>query len=445
MEFDLIIQNGKIVTPQHTREGWSIAVRDGKIAALDRLENFPPAQATIDAAGKYVLPGVIDAHVHFREPGAEYKEDFASGTTAAAAGGVATVLDMPNNRPVCATVERLREKIDRIAPKARVDFGLLAAVVGDNLGQIPLLADAGAIGYKIFMGATVGGVPGPDDAAMLKAMAVIRETALPLAVHAENNSIIEFFSRQLKAQRRTDPAAHVASRPAIAEAEAVQRAILFASETGCNLHICHLSSKPGVEMVRSARRRGLNVTAEATPHHLLLNDMHMEEVGGIQKINPPVRSREHAEALWKGLADGTIGMIATDHSPHTAAEKTNSDIWQVIPGFVGVETSVPLMLTQVNQGRLSLNDYVRLAAENPARIFNLYPRKGVVAVGADADFTIVDMERSATISSQRLHSRSSTTPFDGWKVKGVPVITIVRGRVVMKDGEINGSPVGRHL
>ncbi len=445
MEYDLTILNGKIVTPQKILDGLDIAVHEGRVAAVDRRGSFAAARETIDADGKHILPGIIDVHVHFREPGAEYKEDFNSGTAAAAGGGVTMVLDMPNNRPVCATVAALKQKLNLIAPKAITDYGLMAAVTGDNIAQIPALAEAGANGFKIFMGVTTGGVPAPDDGEMLNALSLIRETGLRVAVHAENNSIIEYFSRKLKKEGRVDPRAHVAARPAIAEAEAVQRAILFAGETGCKLHICHLSSKQGVEIVRFARKRGLDITAEATPHHLLLDDMHMDEVGGIQKVNPPVRSREHTEAIWEGLHDGTIENIATDHAPHIEQEKKRGSIWDIHSGFPGVETSVPLMLSQVNKGRLSLNAYVKLAAENPARTFGLYPRKGVIAAGSDADFTIVDMGRISAIDSRKLHSRSTTTPFDGWPVKGIPVYTIVRGQVVMKEGQITGRVEGRHI
>jgi len=200
-----------------------------------------------------------------------------------------------------------------------------------------------------------------------------------------------------------------------------------------------------VELVREARSGGMDVSAETGPHYLLLDENYMKKVGGIMKINPPIRSRDHGEALWQGVLDGTIGVIDTDHSPHSREEKFNDDIWKVSPGFVGVETKVPLMLTQVNAGRLSLNHYVKLAAENPARVFNLYPRKGTIAVGSDGDFTIVDMDREGTIDGKKLHSRNTVTPFDGWKVKGLPVYAVVRGNIVMKDGEIVGKPKGRHI
>lgn len=445
MKFDLVIRNGKIVSSQGTYAGDDIAVKDGKVAAIDRQGSFPDAKKTIDASGKYVLPGIIDAHVHFREPGYEYKEDFGTGSTAAACGGVTTVLDMPNNLPFCSTPEALKEKLKMIKPKAYVDYGLVVAIVGETVEMIPALAKGGANVFKIFMGSTVGGVPAPDDGGMLRAFELVRETGLRIGVHAENNPIMDYLTAKLKAAGRTDPLAHVEARPAVAEAEAIQRAILFARTAGCKLHIYHLSSMEGVEMIREAQDRGIDVSAETGPHYLMLDENYMKKVGGVLKMNPPIRSREHGEALWDAILDGTVEVIDTDHSPHSKEEKYNDNIWKVTPGFVGVETKVPLMLTQVNAGKLSLNQYVKLVTENPARLFNLYPQKGTIKVGSDGDFTIIDMDKEGIIDSKKLHSRNTVTPFDGWKVKGMPVYAVVRGNIVMKDGEIVGKPKGKHI
>ena len=445
MNVDLVIRNGKIVTPQSMHEGDDIAIENGIVIAIDKQGSFPDAKEAIDVSGKYILPGIIDVHVHFREPGYTYKEDFETGTSAAAAGGVTTVLDMPNNIPFCSTVEAFQEKLQIIKNKAHVDYGLIVAVVSETIEEIPKLAEAGINVFKIFMGATVGGVPAPDDGGMIRAFQLVSETGLRIGVHAENNAIMDYFAEKLKAEGRTDPLAHVEARPNVAEAEAIQRAILFAAETGCKLHIYHMSSKEGVQLVKTAKQKGVDVSAETGPHYLLLDSSYMNKVGSHLKMNPPVRSAENGEALWKGLSDGTVEVIATDHSPHTLEEKTKDNIWEAIPGFTGVETSVPLMLTQVNEGRLSLSAYVKLASENPARLFNLYPQKGTIKIGTDADFTIVDMAKESVLSSEKLHSKSKVTPFDGWKVKGVPIYSIVRGNVVMKDGEITGTPQGKHL
>jgi len=442
---DLVIKNGKIVTPQVTYEGDDIAVKDGKIIAIDKQGSFAEAKEVIDVKGKYILPGLIDVHVHFREPGLTYKEDFTTGSMGAAVGGITTVCDMPNCVPFTCTLEAYQQKLDIIKNKAYVDYGLIAAIVGNSIQEIPKLAEAGINVFKIFMGATVGGVPAPDDGGMLEAFRLIAKTGRRIGVHAENNPIMDFFAAKLKEEGRTDALAHMEARPNVAEAEAIQRAILFAKETGCKLHIYHMSSKEGVELVKRAKADGVDVSAETGPHYLLLNSEHYKKLGSILKMNPPVRTAENGEALWKGLQDGTVEVIATDHSPHTVEEKIKDNIWEAIPGFPGVETSAPLMLTQINEGKISLNQYVKLASENPARLFNMYPEKGSFKIGTDADFTIVDMEKESVIDKSKLQSKCKLTPFDGYKIKGMPVCTIVRGNIVMKDGQIVGEPQGKQV
>ncbi|MBW1691156.1 MAG: allantoinase AllB [Deltaproteobacteria bacterium] len=450
MAIELVIKNGKIVTSQVEYEGDDIAIEKGKIVAIRKQGSFPEAKEVIDAEGKYILPGIIDVHVHFREPGFTYKEDFETGSMGAAAGGVTTVFDMPNNKPYIATVEALEQKLESIQHKAYVDFGLIAAVTANSIHEIPALAKAGINAFKIFMadvGRTEFATPEapPDDGGIWKAFQLVAETGLRIGVHAENNSIVDYISAELKKAGRTDPLAHVEGRPSVAEAEAIARAILFAAEAGCKLHIYHMSSKEGVQLVKAAKAKGLPISAEVGPLYLHLTCSYMNKVGSILKMNPPVRYWEDGEALWQGLADGTIDIIATDHSPHAQDEKIQENIWEAKAGLGGVETCVPLMLTQVNAGRLSLSDYVKRASEYPSRLFHLYPRKGTIQVGSDADFTIVEMEKEGVISSNKLHSKSKVTPFDGWKVKGMPVYTIVRGKVVMKDGKVTDKPQGEFI
>jgi len=445
MSIDLVIKNGKIVTSQATYEGDDIAVKDGKIIAINKQGSFTGAKEVIDIQGKYILSGLIDVHVHFREPGLTYKEDFTTGSTAAAMGGITAVCDMPNCIPFTCTLEAYQQKLEVIKDKAYVDYGLIAAIVSNSIQEIPKLAEAGINVFKIFMGATVGGVPAPNDGEMLEAFRLVAKTGRRIGVHAENNAIIDFFTAKLKEDGRTDALAHLEAHPSVAEAEAIKRAILFAKETGCKLHICHVSSKEGVELIREGKAKGIDVSAETGPHYLLLNSEYYKKLGSILKINPPVRSAENGEALWEGLKAGTVEVIATDHSPHTKEEKIKENIWEALSGFSGVETNVPLMLTQVNEGRISLNQYVKLASENPARLFNMYPQKGSFNIGTDADFTVIDMEKESVIDKNKIHSKSKITPFDGYKVKGLPVYTIVRGNVVMKDGKIMGKPQGRKI
>jgi dihydroorotase len=444
MAFDLVIRNGKIVTPQVVYEGDDIAVEKGRIAAIAKSGTFSGCRESIDVSRKFILPGIIDIHVHFREPGFTYKEDFETGSMAAVAGGITTIYDMPNNKPFLKTAKDFHEKMELVRSKAYVDFGLIAAVVRDNIEEIPRLAEAGVGAFKIFMSDVAGEAP-PDDGAMLKAFRLIARTGLRIGVHAENDSLVNFFTTELIKQGRTDPLAYVEAHPNLAEAEAIQRAILLASHAGCRLHIYHMSSREGVELVRAAKRKGHPISAETSPVYLLMNRHDMDRIGPLLKVSPPVRSSEDAEALWQGLLDGTVEVIGTDHAPHTLEEKLKDNIWEAKGGLPGVETSVPLMLTQVQSGRLSLRDYVKVASEYPARLFNLYPRKGTIQVGSDADFTIVDLEKEGMIRSERLHSKSKMTPFEGWKVKGLPIYTIIRGRVVMKDGEITGRPQGEFV
>ena len=447
MTVDAIIRNGTIVDPAASRRG-HVLINGGKIVEVSMRDDLPEAKHIIDATGLHVLPGLIDPHVHFRVPGADYKEDFASGSRGAAAGGITTVIDMPNVTPLTASVEGFHAKVARARHHSYVDFGIYAVIVEGNTDQILPLADAGVVGYKIFLGETVGNVPAPPNGEIIDAWRVMAQTGLRCGVHAEDNGIILYLRKKLQAQGRNDPLAHLESRPAIAEAEAISRAILFAREAKSKLMIYHMSSREGVELVRRGKRSGVDVMAETCPHYLLMEgqDMVRMKLGSLLKVNPPIRSSEHAEALWRGLRDGTVEVIGTDHAPHTREEKMFNDpmgdIWKASPGWPGVETNVPLMLTQVNAGRLSLNEYVKVQAEGPARAWNLWPRKGNLGRGADADVTIVDMEKEATINQDALHSKSKVTPFHGFRVKGMPVYTIVRGHVVMAHGTVIGEPAG---
>jgi dihydroorotase len=443
MDYDLTIRNGRIVTPQVTYEG-DIAVENGKIVAITRKGTLTGQCESIDASGKLVFPGILDIHVHFREPGYTYKEDFETGSMAAAVGGITTIYDMPNNKPFLKTVKDFNEKREMIRSRAYVDYGLIAAVCKDNIEEIPRLAEAGVGAFKTFMSDVAGEIP-LDDGELLKAFGLVGQTGLIIGVHAENDSIVKYCTSEIKKQGRTDLLAYADAHPNLAEAEAIQRAILLAAHAGCRLHIYHMSTREGVEFVRDAKRKGLPVSSETSPVYLLLCRNDMNRVGRLLKVSPPVRSSEDVEALWMGLSDGTVDLIGTDHAPHTLEEKLTGDIWESKGGLPGVETNVPLMLTQVQAGRLSIRDYVKLASENPARLFNLYPRKGAIQVGSDADFTIVDMEKEGTIKAERLHSKSKMTPFEGYKTIGMPIYTIIRGRVVMKEGEIVDKPHGEMI
>jgi dihydroorotase len=438
---DLVINGGTIVSPDAEYRA-SIAIKDGLIHAIGAPSAMPEAKQTLDAAGLHILPGAIDVHVHFRDPGYPQKEDFGSGTAAAAFGGVTTVFDMPNTLPTVATAETLAAKHKIASEKAYVDYGLYAVLGEESIGHIPSLVEGGIIGFKCYMGNTFGRIPSPSTGAMLELFELVAPTGKRISLHAETNSIMERREQRLRAAGRTEPIAHLASRPAVVAVEAVARAAILAEWTGARIHVLHISSAVELRPLAEAKARGVEITGETCPHYLLLSEKDYEKSGGVVRVNPPVRETPNQQPLWDALMDGTIDMVATDHAPHAPEEKTRNDIWTVDCGFPGVETQMPLMLTEVNRGRATIRDYVRWSAENPAKLWGLYPRKGTLTVGSDADIAIVDMNRRWTIDDAKIQSRSKISPWQGWQVTALPIHSIVRGRFVMKDRLLNESARG---
>jgi len=438
---DLVVKNGRVAVSSSLRS-CAIAVKDGKITWMGSSSNAPSAQRVIDASGLLVLPGVIDVHVHMRDPGATYKEDFRSGTAAAAAGGVTTVFDMPNNSPPTKDVEGLRLKVEAAEEKALVDYALYGLLTAGNREEITPLVGAGVIGFKCYMAETTGNVAPPSDGEILEDLGLLGKASMRVSVHAEDDSLIRYRIARLKEMGKGGPLAHYESRPEIAEEEAVHRAIILARQAGCDVHIAHLSSAAGAREVMHAKRsrrggRG-DVTAETCPQYLLLDKDDYAAKGSMMKCNPSVKRKEDRLALWSAVRDGTIDMIATDHAPHTLEEKTlGATVFENASGFPGLETSVALMLTCVSRGLLSLARYVELSSEAPARAWRLYPKKGRIAVGADADFTIVDTMKEWRVDPERFVSKARFSPFDGFRAKGAAVYTVVRGAVVMERGHVD--------
>ena len=362
---DLVILGARVVTDTASFDA-GVAIKDGQILAIGEKRAMPTARETFDATGLHLLPGAIDVHVHFREPGYTHKEDWQTGTAAAAMGGVTTVFEMPNVDPPTATPEALALK-QEAAKKAHVDYGLYGLLAEDNIDQLAALIDGGVAGFKCFMGNTFGNLPSPSTGAMLEGFEIIAERGLRIALHAETASIIARREKRLQSAGRTDPLAHLASRPAVVAIEAVSRAAVLAEWTGARIHILHISSADELRPLHEAKARGVDITGETCPHYLLFDEHAYTDHRSIIRVNPPVREKRHQVGLWEGLRDGTIDMIATDHAPHIPAEKLRNDIWTVDCGFPGVETQMPLMLTQVRAGRLSLSDYVRLTSTKPAK------------------------------------------------------------------------------
>jgi dihydroorotase len=440
LKADLVITGGVIVN-ELGRVTADLAIKDGRVLAIGAPGTMPPAAETIDATGRFVIPGAIDVHVHFRDPGLEYKEDWASGTAAAAAGGVTTVFDMPNTVPPTDSLAAFALKRRAAEEKAIVNFGIYGLLGEHNLGELESLAGAGAIGFKLFMGNTTGNLPCPSDGAILEGFEILAALGLRCTVHAENSPILFWRENRLKDAGRTDVLAHLAARPDVCALEALSRTIVFAEWTGCRVHIAHESTRRSLPVIKAAKDRGVDITVETCPQYLLLSTDDMLEPGGeVLRVNPPIREPGHQQPLFEALRDGVIDILATDHAPHAPDEKHRASIWDCSCGFPGVETSMRLMLREVDAGRLSLEQYVRMACAAPARAFGLSPRKGVLQVGADADIAIIDPGRSGIIRAEELQSKSKVTPYDGYAFRGAPVMTLVRGAVVMRDGQIVGAP-----
>ena len=438
MAIDLLIRNVSLVSAAGQRRV-DISMADGEFAQVEPAGTIDPASAseTIDGTKLVALPGLIDGHVHLREPGLTREEDWLTGTRSAVFGGVTTVLDMPNTVPPTDSVERARQKLALAQQKAYCDYGLFG-LIGESADRIGELADSGlVVGLKAFLGPTTGDLPSPDEDGLIRALELARLAGLRVAFHAEDRATIAAAREH---ELRSDPIAHLETRPAKAEVRAIERIGPLLEAAHAPGHICHVSSAIGLHAIESWRGEQVDLTCEVTPHHALLGRGVYADVGGVAKVNPPIRGEPDASALLAALADGRINTIASDHAPHLAADKVRASIWEVPSGFAGVETLLPLMLTAVHESRLSLERLVHATSEAPAKTWGLWPRKASVGVGADADLTLVDPERPGVIHAADLHGKNNLSPFEGRATVGAVVATIVRGRIVVRDGQLVGRP-----
>ncbi|MGE5477842.1 MAG: dihydroorotase [Bacteroidales bacterium] len=431
--YDLILRGGVVVTP-NGREQTDIAVRDGRIVALGGLSGAS-AEAEIDVAGLHVLPGVIDTQVHFREPGLEHKEDLATGTAAAAMGGVVAVFEMPNTKPGTTTDSELLDKLKRAEGRTWTDHAFFLGAAGDNIGNLAQWERIpGCAGIKVFMGSSTGNLLVSDDDTLAQ---VLAQGYRRVAVHCEDEP--RLIERKKIAEEARHPRAHHVWRDAETALRATQRLVRLAEAAKRRVHVLHVTTAE--EMAYLAGHKDL-VTVETTPQHLTLAAPECyERLGTYAQMNPPIREAHHRDALWRAINDGTVDVLGSDHAPHTREEK-DKPYPQSPSGMTGVQTLVPLMLDHVNAGRLSLERFVDLTSAGPARIYNL-AGKGRIALGYDADFTLVDMKAERVITNQWIVSRCGWTPFDGTRVTGWPVGTIVRGNPVMMDGTLVGDPIGK--
>jgi dihydroorotase len=428
---DLIVRNGTVVTSGGRRDV-DVGIRDGVFVAIEpRGELREPAADEIDASGLLVLPGLIDGHVHFREPGLEHEETWLTGTRAAVFGGVTTVLDMPNTVPPTATVEAAEQKLALASRSAYCDFGILGLLGESEEPVASLVASGLVVGLKCFLGPTTGGLAAPDDTDLRRVLGIAREAGIRVAFHAEDRELIDFA-----AQTATT---HLESRPVAAEVAAIDRIARLLVETDAHGHVLHVTSGEGLAAIDSWRADAIDLTAEVTPHHALLDLDVYDEFGGLAKVNPPIRGGEHRVRLMAALEHGQIDVLGSDHAPHLLADKQRDSIADVAAGFAGVETLLPLMLTEVNVGNLTLERLVEATSERPAHIWGLWPRKGAVHVGSDADLTLVDLRREGTVRAADLHGMNNHSPFEGRSTTGAPVTTIVRGQIVVRDRKLVGQ------
>ncbi len=433
MTADLVLANAKAYVNKEIVD-CSLAIDRGKIFKIGKETTMPKAEAKTDLKKLLVLPGLIDAHVHLRDEGKAYKEDFRTGTAAAAAGGITTVLDMPNNNPVTMSVATLRERIRIAEKKILVNVGFYSEFP-ESMNKIGVIAKEGAVAFKLFMAEQMGGLNIDDDHALLEAFQTISKLKLLVAVHAEDKKALEKSRSELKKTNRNDVNAYLMAHSENVEVKAMKRLLKIVEKTKARIHFCHVSTENGLKTIMDGKKAGLPLTCEVTPHHLLLSAEDFRSVGTLALTMPPVREERHIKALWNGVKNGWVDIIASDHAPHALEEKKADSIWDVKVGVPGLETMLPLLLTEVNRGSLTIADVVRLTSERPAEIFNL-KENGSLREGGNADLTVVDLKKKYVIDASKFCSKAKHSPFDGWKVRGKPVKTFVFGRLIMDDGEI---------
>lgn len=432
--YDLLLAGATVVN-QDGAAVRDIGMRDGKIVAIGSLST-KNAREVWQCAGLHILPGVIDTQVHFREPGMTHKEDLESGSRSAVMGGVTAVFEMPNTDPLTIDDQAFADKIGRAIGRMHCDFAFFIGGTADNWSRVAEYEQLpGCAGIKVFMGSSTGKLLIADDSGLRAILENIRRRA---SFHAEDEPRLN--ERKLL-RVENDPRSHPVWRDSVAALLATTRLVTLARETGKRVHVLHISTAEEIDFL--AQHKDV-ATVEVTPHHLtMVAPECYERLGTRAQMNPPVRDARHRDAIWRGIADGTVDILGSDHAPHTLEEKSKP--YPASPsGMTGVQTLVPLMLDHVNAGRLSLARFVDLSSHGPARVFGI-ANKGRIAVGYDADFTVIDLKRRETITNQWVASKAGWTPYDGMTVTGWPVGTIVRGAIVMRDGELlkkgQGQPV----
>ena len=442
----MVVAKGRVVLENGASE-CHLGISGGRIAAIiDGSEPIPIGHQVIDAKGRIVLPGGIEPHCHFWDPGEDYREGWESGTRAAAAGGMTTVIEMPLATPPTVDKSSFSMKLDIAQRKSLVDFALWGGVIPDSAPELEKrildMRTLGAVAYKVFMCWSAQTYPPIDDALMLETMRILARHGLMIGIHAENESIIRANEARLKSGQRSDPMAFIESRPPEAELEAISRALTLGRIAGAGVHIVHMSIAEGASLILKAKQEGQNVSLETAPQYLALSPDDIVRKGPYAKCAPPLRSKENALRLWERLLDGTIDFIGSDHAPFTRGEKdAPASFWDVPNGLPGIQDSFSILFSEgvVKRG-MSLERLSALMSGNAARRFGLYPRKGSLRIGSDADFVIVDPNREWTLLNEGSFSRAGWTPYEGMKMRGRIEHTILRGQTVFANGQVISKP-----
>lgn len=432
-----VLLRGAEVASSHEVRPADVLVRDGKIVAVGDLSGTTAAQE-IDLSGLTLMPGVIDTQVHFREPGGEHKEDIATGSEAAIAGGVTTYFEMPNTSPTTTTEAALADKLSRARGRSHANYAFFVGATADNVGDLARLENLpGTPGVKIFMGSSTGSLLVPDDETL---RAVLLAGRKPCPIHAEDHERLE--SRKALLDPDLGPSQHPYLRDEECARRATERILRLCEETGRPVHVLHISTRDELPLLAEAKRKGLPVTCEATPHHLTLAAPECyDQLGTFAQMNPPVRSAEHRDALWEAVRAGLFDVFGSDHAPHTREEK--SVPYPGSPsGMPGVQTLLPVLLDHVAHGRLGLTDLVRMACENPTRLYGIQG-KGFLQPGFDADLCAVDLRATRAVEASWLRSKCGWSPYEGMSLTGWPVHVWIHGEFAVRDGELVGQPRGR--
>ena len=421
MTVDLTIKNCKLWYKGKTLT-LGLAIDEEKIVSISKDIRLPKSDEKINCRGNIILPGLIDVHVHFREPGFTWKEDWLTGSKAAAHGGITYVMDMPNTDPPTTSIRNLIEKRE-LAKKSVVNFGLYAGIVEENIDDVQELAKHSEA-FKIYMSESTDGLKLDDNVLLMKAFSNISRIDKVICVHAENQAMNELYLKRYR--KSSEPFEYYLSRPVESEVLAIKDAIERARQTKVKLHICHVTSKEGLNLIKKAKKN-IDITCETCPHYLFMTQDDLRDKGTLAKINPPPRTKKDQKALWKGISDKTIDIIASDHAPHTMEEKLQ-DMWLAPPGVPGVETTLQLMLNAVNKRIIRLERLVKLMHVNPAKRFGL--TNYGIEIGNNANLTIIDLKKKWKISNDDLLTKCGWSPYEGWEGKGMPIGTIVNGKMV---------------